>query len=263
MFHIKEGRLVLSALEMDYITFGKGTKPLVMLQGLNTNRIKGSGIFLAFMYRIFSRDFKVYLFDRRENIQEEVTVENLADDVAAAMDALNIKNAAIFGVSQGGMIAQQLAINRPNLVYKMVLAVTLAQNNPIIVGVIEKWIDMMQRNDIKALISDMAESMYTPSYMKRYAPLMPLLRILQKPKDPQCFIRLARACLTCSTYEELGKIQCPVLVIGASQDKIVGSSACIEIAEKVGCELYMYDNLGHAAYEEVKDFNQRVYDFLL
>ena len=34
-----------------------------------------------------------------------------------------------------------------------------------------------------------------------------------------------------------------------------------EIAEKLDCNIYMYDKLGHAAYEEAKDFNRRVYEF--
>lgn len=262
MFHIKEGKLILPSLKMDYITFGKGRKPLIMIQGLNTNRIKGAGISLAFMYRLFVKDFKIYLFDRREDIQEGVTVEDLANDVATAMDALHIKNAAILGVSQGGMIAQYLAINRPDLVEKMVLAVTLAQNNSTVIAAIEKWINMTQRNDIKALVSDMADAMYSPAYMKRYALFMPLLTILQKPKEPERFIRLAKACLSCNTYHDLSKIQCPVLVIGAAKDKIVGPNACTEIAQNIGCDLFMYEDLGHAAYEEAKDFNHKVYDFL-
>ena len=34
------------------------------------------------------------------------------------------------------------------------------------------------------------------------------------------------------------------------------------LADKLGCELYMYEQFGHALYEEAKDFNRRVYDFL-
>ena len=92
---------------------------------------------------------------------------------------------------------------------------------------------------------------------------MPLLTALQKPKDPQRFIMLAKACLTCNTYEILDKIKCPTLVIGGKQDKVVTGAASEEIAEKLGCKIHMYDNLGHAAYEEAKDFNQIVYDFLI
>ena len=35
-----------------------------------------------------------------------------------------------------------------------------------------------------------------------------------------------------------------------------------EIAKKLNCEIYLYERLGHAAYEEAEDFNQKVLDFL-
>ena len=92
---------------------------------------------------------------------------------------------------------------------------------------------------------------------------MPLLTILQKPKDVQRFIALAKSCLTCNAYKELDKIKCPVFVIGGQQDQVVTGPASEEIAEKLKCKIYMYENLGHAAYEEAKDFNNRVYQFLL
>ena len=116
-------------IQMNYITFGKGEKPLILIQGLSTRNIKGAAFSVAYMYRMFARDYKVYLFDRRENISDSITVRNLATDIAMAMDTLKITNADIFGVSQGGMIAQYLAIDRPDLVNQLVLAVTLSKNN--------------------------------------------------------------------------------------------------------------------------------------
>ena len=96
-----------------------------------------------------------------------------------------------------------------------------------------------------------------------YRPFLPLLALVQKPRDVGRFLILARACLTCSAYEELEQIRCPVLVIGGRRDKVVGGDAAEEIARKVGCEMYIYEDLGHAAYEEAKDFNQRIRDFLM
>ena len=128
-------------------------------------------------------------------------------------------------------------------------------------SVIENWIALTEQGNIKALVKDMAEKMYSPAYMKRYRPLLPLLTLLQKPKDPQRFIHLAKSCLTCNAHEELDKIQCPTLVIGGRQDEIVGAKASEEIAQKLGCKLHIYEEFGHAAYEEAKDFNQIVYDF--
>ena len=262
MYNIKESKLNLPNMQLDYITFGRGTRSLVMIQGLNTRGIKGSALSLAYMYRIFAKDFKVCLFDRRPDVHDGITVRDMASDIAAAMDALGITNADVFGVSQGGMIAQYLAIERPDLVNKLVLAVTLSKNNNTVRRVVNDWAEMSERGDFKGLVADMAEKMYSEAYVKRYRPLMPLLTVAQKPKDVRRFIILAKACLTCNTYDILDRIKCPALVIGGRQDKVVTGAASEEIAEKLGCKIHMYENLGHAAYEEAKDFNKIVYDFL-
>ena len=258
----KEDTLKLDNVTMDYITFGKGAKPLIMIQGLNTNSIKGAAASLAYMYRIFAKEYKVYLFDRRKEVYDGITVREIASDIARAMDALGISKADVFGVSQGGMIAQYLAIDRPDLVNKLVLAVTLSRNNDTIKEVLANWIDLTERRAFKELVEDMAMKMYSDAYVKRYKPFMSLLTMMQKPKDVERFLILAKACLTCSTYEELDKITCPVLVLGGRQDKVVTGEASEELVDQLGCEIYMYETLGHAAYEEAADFNERVYKFL-
>ena len=58
LYNAKEKILKLDKMTCRYITFGKGDKPLVMIQGLNTNGIKGSSIPLAFMYRLFQKNIK-------------------------------------------------------------------------------------------------------------------------------------------------------------------------------------------------------------
>ena len=261
LYHVKEQLLVLPDREMDCITFGRGDKPLVMVQGLNTRGIQGAGLGLAWMYRLFAKDYTVWLFDQRKDLPTGVTIRDLAHDLAAAMDAVGIIKADVFGVSQGGMIAQELAINRPDLVRKLVLAVTTSRTNNTMEGVIRRGIRMTQTKRWRSLVRDMAEKMYSPAYFRRYRLLLPLLTLVQKPMDVPRFINLAQACLTCDTYDRLEGITCPVLVLGGGQDQVVTGMASEELTEKLGCELHLYEDLGHAAYEEARDFNQRVYDF--
>lgn len=262
LYNAKELKLEIQNMLFDYIAFGNGTKPLVMIQGLNTRGIKGAAMSLAYMYRIFANDYRVYLFDRRPVVQEGITVRDMVTDIAMAMDTLGITNADVFGVSQGGMIAQYLAIDRPDLVNKLVLAVTLSRNNDTVKQVINNWIELAEQGAMKELVTDMAEKMYSDIYIKRYRPLIPLLTMIQKPRDVQRFVILAKSCLTCNTYEVLDKIKCPVVVLGGRQDNVVTGAASEEMAAKLGCKIYMYDSLGHGAYEEAEDFNQIVYELL-
>ena len=73
----------------------------------------------------------------------------------------------------------------------------------------------------------------------------------------------ARAILDFDARGELGKIACPTLILGGEEDRIVGAEASRELHGAIaGSELYIYPGLGHAAYEEAKDFNERIYRFL-
>jgi len=263
LYNLKEATLKIDNTSINYAVFGNGTKPLVIIPGLTLRDVKGAGWSLAYMYRIFAKDYRVYIFDKKEIIPEGYTIKNLADDLAHAMRELDIKNAHIFGVSQGGMVAQCLALDYPELVDKLVLGVTLSRNNSTVENVIQKWVQLSEKNDFEGIVADMMEIMYSESYVKKYRWLFPILTKISKPKDKNRFMTLAKACLTCDTYDRLEEIQCPTLVLGGKQDQIVTGEASEEIAEKLNCEIYMYERLGHSAYEEAVDFNERIYKFLL
>ncbi len=261
-YHAKNRTIIIENTEMDYVTFGKGDKTLVMIPGLNTRGVKGAAVSLAYMYRIFAEEYQCFVFDRKKQIPDGYTVRDMAADIATAMSMLDIVNADVFGVSQGGMIAQYLAMDFPQLVNKLVLGVTLSKNNDAVQEVVKNWIALSQQVNYKELTKDMVEKMYSAAYIKKYKGMIPLLALLNKPKDPVRFRRMAEACLTCETYDELDKIKCPVFVLGGAQDKVVTGRASEEIAEKLNCDLFMYPDLGHAAYEEANDFNGRILDFL-
>lgn len=59
---VKEGYIIVNGEPIDYISFGKGKRNLVMIQGLNTGGFKGSGVMLSLMYRIFSKEYTVLSF---------------------------------------------------------------------------------------------------------------------------------------------------------------------------------------------------------
>ena len=250
---------------MDYVSFGKGNNALIMLPGLADGlaTVKGMALILALTYRAYARDYSVFVFSRKNDIPENYSTRDMAEDQAKAMKALGIANATVIGVSQGGMIAQYLAIDHPELVKKLVLAVTLAKQNEVIQSVAGNWISMAERGDYKSLMIDTAEKTYSDKFLKRYRCLYPLLGYIGKPKDFKRFLIQAKSCIHHNAYSELDKISCSTLILGGACDKIVGKTASVELADKiVNSELFIYSGLGHAAYEEAKDFNKRVLCFL-
>lgn len=100
--------------EMEYARFGVGKKFFIIIPGLSIKNILKSAAIVAESYKIFAEEYTVYLFDRRKMISPGYSLKEMADDIAEAMKNLGISNADIFGFSQGGMIAQDLAIRYPN-----------------------------------------------------------------------------------------------------------------------------------------------------
>lgn len=143
----------------------------------------------------------------------------------------------------------------------LTLGVTYSRLNDTVTNVADSWIKKTGDGKFEAVVMDMLPKMYSDKYIKKYERLLPVLSKFTKLENPSRFITLAKACLACDICEELEKISCPVFVIGGKQGE-----ASEEIAEKpehYKCEIFMYDELGHAAYEEAKDFNQRILDFII
>ena len=63
-FNAKEITIPVSQSRMTYVVFGSGTRPLVIIPGLSLRSIHGSAVPLAWMYRIFRKDYRVYVFDK-------------------------------------------------------------------------------------------------------------------------------------------------------------------------------------------------------
>ena len=264
-YNAKNNIIDIDDTTVNYISFGKGSKNLIIIPGLGDGlkTVKGLAFPFSIMYRMFYKDFKVYVFSRKNKLKDDYTTEEMANDISNIMDKLNIKKTSVVGVSQGGMIAQYLAINNPNKIDKLVLVVTLSKQNKIINERINKWIKYAKEDDYKNLFIDTMENSYTEDTLKKYRKAYPLLTRYSKPKNYERFIIQANACLTHNAYDKLSKIKCPTLIIGGKKDNIVGVNASIEIHEKIKTsELFIYDDYGHSLYEESKDFNKRVYDFL-
>ena len=265
LYNAKNGTLKIGGLEMDYIRFGTGGKILVMLPGLGDGlrSVKGTALPMAFTYRVFAKDFTVYGFSRKNALPEGYTTKEMAADQAAAMEQLGIQKADVLGVSMGGMIAQYLAIDYPEKVGKLILAVTSARPNPVLTESIGEWVSCAKRGDHTAFMDSNVRRIYSEAYYRKNRWLVPIMGKLTKPKSYDRFFIQANACLKHDAFESLHQIQAPTLVIGGEKDNVLGGDASREIVTQIpGAQLRMYQQWGHGLYEEAKDFNQTILNFL-
>lgn len=111
----------INGLEMYYEVSGKGD-PLIILHGAYMDIPSMGSIIpkLAETHRVFSIEFQGH--GRTKDIDRPITYQNLADDVAAFMEALGIDSADVFGYSMGSVAGLQLAIRHPEKVNKLVAA---------------------------------------------------------------------------------------------------------------------------------------------
>lgn len=257
----KEGTLSFDSKKIDYIKFGNGKKIMVIIPGVAIKPIKGTGLYASNRYQIFWNDYTVYLIDKVRKLPSDYTTLDIANDYAKAFELLGISNAYVLGLSYGGTISQFLAIEYPELIKKLVLGVSIAYTNNTFEKVISHWLKLAKCNKYGELVVDMIRKSKSDEYIKKHEKVFPLIARFSNHLKLSRFIGLLKTSVTVFPNDRIRFIKCPCLVLGGKQDKVVTPEASIKIADKIKCPIYMYEEYGHSAYNETKDFNRRVLEF--
>lgn len=256
-----------AAFSMDYFRFGHGSGTLVILPGLSVQSVMGSAAAVAESYRQMTDDFTIYLFDRRKELPQTYSADEMARDTEEAILALGLEDVCLFGASQGGMLALQIAADQPALVRGVVAASATARMTDEQFRPIEEWIRFAEDRDAAGLYLAFGEVLYPPEVFEQSRDLLLSLAEGVTEEDMERFVVLAESMRGFDVTGELEKISCPVLVTGDRTDRIFGAAASEELGERLGdrpdCELYLYDGYGHAVYDLAPDFKDRMTRFLL
>lgn len=247
---------------IDYVAVGRGRKPLVILPGMSVKPVIGSAEAVANAYAAFAEEYRVFLFDYRRELPPGFTVREMAGDVASAMRRLGIREAAVLGVSLGGMVAQQLAADEPELVGTLMLGSTLARHTKKTHRVFEEWANLARAGDRQRLQNAITGRVYSPAYVKTYRAAFDMLAESFTPEEMERYAWLCEACMGFSAYDELGAIRCPVLVMGSWRDRTLFPEGSMTLAKRLKCDLYLYAGYSHAVYDEAPDYRRRLTDFL-
>ena len=265
MSSTKGKTLYFNDKSMDYVTFGKGKKHLFVIPGLGDGlqTVKGMAMTFSITYRILAEHYKIYVFSRINELRRGYTTRDMAADVAEAMETLNLDTAYVMGISQGGMIAQWLAVDFPEKVQKLILAVTTAKPSQLARERIEHWQKLSQSGNFKHLMLDIAKHSYTQKSYQKWRFLYNIMGRLGRIKDENRIAIQSQSCLTHDSLEVLKEIQCPTLVLGALEDDVIGVDGSKELAKAISsCQLLILKHSGHALYEENKAFQEAVCEFL-
>jgi 3-oxoadipate enol-lactonase len=155
---------------------------------------------------------------------EQFTMRDMAGDAVALLDTLAIERAHVFGVSMGGMIAQELVLAHPERVEGLVLGCTSA-GGPTMVLADAEVREMMTpvpglaRED---QVRKMWPAMTTQKMIDERDFLEEQLKVsLAKPTPIDTLLKQAVALATFSTYDRLPAIEKPTLVIHGDADRLI------------------------------------------
>lgn len=215
-------------INLCYKVAGKG-QPLVVINGFG-----GTQSALFVMVRAFARHYRVVTFDNRgiggsDKPTGLYSVRTMADDTVGLMDSLGIDKAHLMGLSMGGMIAQEMAIEYPQRVGKLILCSTSAGGEPFR----ELWFDLIEASnpdwnrsrsdlaevDLRKLISSEAPLLFNRPFNRLV--ITALSRLLLRLGVAKVPVGQLQAMMSYDALGRLDKIQAPTLVLSGSKDGLM------------------------------------------
>ncbi len=252
----------LKDISISYKVDGKG-EPLVMIMGFSANR---SGWTAQIPF--FRKYYQTVTFDNRGvgksgKPQGPYSTRMMADDTMGLMDHLGIERAHVLGVSMGGMIAQELAINYPQRVNKLVLASTYACQNGTSGDAPEqaKLADLPPQRVASAMIG---LALNRPIYKFTFGVMGMIESRFIGVSGRAGIAGQMEACRKHNTLERLALITAPTLVIVGTQDRVIAPVSSDVIANKIpNARLVKLEGGSHSLPVEMKGaFNREVLNFL-
>ncbi|MDB5107828.1 MAG: Lipase/esterase [Candidatus Binatus sp.] len=257
-------------INLNYDIYGDG-EPLLLIMGFG---MPGAAWLPSLP---FFTGFKCIYFDNRgtglsDKPEGVYTIEDMADDASNLLRALNIPKAKVYGVSMGGMIAQELTLRHPDQVTKVVLACTTPggpdakQPTP---EVIEKLLNgsRLMATDPEGGFDMIMPVLMPAEFIAAHPEIKSMMIAGSKmfPPTPAATIdRAAQGIQQFNAFDRLPQIKCPVLVIHGDQDILVLPENGELIKSKIPpAEMHLIPGAGHAfqAVDPV-GINQRIATWL-
>jgi pimeloyl-ACP methyl ester carboxylesterase/molybdopterin/thiamine biosynthesis adenylyltransferase len=258
-------RARINGAELYYSDEGRG-EAVVLLSPLGSD-----ASFWVRQVEDLSRQFRVITMDNRgsgasDRCPEGCSTALLADDVIGLLEHLGIDRAHLIGLALGGLIAQQVAMRRPDLVGSLVLASCYAAADERIEAVTSSWRTVAVEQGMQSLFETCRDWVFSPEYVEHGREELARLKTFFSltMQDPLDFCRQSLAGVQHCPGDELQAIRCPVLVIHGGGDRIVDLQAARGLASKLrDARMVLIESAPHfLAWEHAGRFNSEVTTFL-
>jgi len=261
-------KVKVNDIQVYYEVQGKGF-PLLMIMGIAANL----DWWEPRMIQELSKKFKVVMFDNRGAGRTDIsdrkyTIRLFADDTAGLMDALGISRAHIIGGSMGGMIAQELVLNYPEKVEKLVLCSTYCGGTKAVQpsGKVQELLSAdTSAFSPEEIIRMTIPILFTEDFTKKNSDIVEdsIQRMLKAPISNEAFMRQLNAITEFDTYDRLSQIRAPTLILHGKKDILVPPENGSILAKAIpNAKLVYFKNSAHGLIEEMEKMIPILLDFL-
>ena len=248
------------------VTGKSGATPVLMVQGLGASKNAWNlqRIAMATRFRIISFDNRGA--GRSDKPTEPFTLEQMADDALAVLDAAGIETAHVVGASMGGVISQIVAVKYPHRVRSLTLVCTACRNHPWRQELLQTWAKTAADKGMIEVGKEAAQWVMSPRSFRRLVPAFTWMGPLAALRPRHSFVSQIDAILNTreDLVDQLSTITAPTMVIVGNQDILTPRGDSEEIAERIpNAELVVISGAAHGLMmEHSSTFNRILIEFL-